>query len=598
VFEILIAALAGVLSFLSPCVLPLVPAYISYMSSRVTNTVSAQVEVGGDGAASIAQGGSYRFAMGMHAVAFVLGFTLVFVLFTLATGAVFLILEDILIRLGGVLIVLFGLHFMGVIALVFKWMRSNEAVIANPLFSVAFALAMTSLFLWGFTGTVAVWQPGLNIESGVIVAGSFLSALVWVGLFLGNAFTRPLNFWTKMLNTLDYMFYADTRREMQAEGSNGLAGSFAMGLVFSAGWTPCIGPVLGAAIGLALNDGEIGAAVVRITAFSLGLGIPFIITALAIDSAKGRLRKLNRHINKVKVFTGALLVFIGVMMFTGQLRDLTANLNDTFGELSIRIEECVVGGVRSHIAWGTLGTCLSDEVPFEILKAEHTAETLSAAQIRFYLREYPDLDLTQYLDPDAVAEAQAELEAREAAAQEAANVDVAEPVFSEEAQGTVNALEADAITDVAANAPSVAEVGLGIGDLAPDFQTTTLDGQTVNLSDYRGQVVLLNFWYTTCPPCQVEMPEFQAAYEEFRDQGFVILAVNREEGPGAIAQFADENGLGFPLLLDESGDIQFQYDIRGYPTSFLLDEDGVIVNRNFSILTVTQIEEWITEALS
>jgi peroxiredoxin len=88
------------------------------------------------------------------------------------------------------------------------------------------------------------------------------------------------------------------------------------------------------------------------------------------------------------------------------------------------------------------------------------------------------------------------------------------------------------------------------------------------------------------------MPHFQIIHEEYDD--FVILAVNREEGPDAITEFADEHELSFPLLLDETGEIQDDYAIIGYPTSLLVDPDGVIVERWQGALTLQQVEEWAT----
>ncbi|MFW5691266.1 MAG: cytochrome c biogenesis protein CcdA [Chloroflexota bacterium] len=582
-FELFVALIAGLVSFLSPCVLPLVPAYVSYMAGRVTYTVSAQVDVRSSGGAAVAARPS-RFAMGAHSLAFVAGFTVIFVMFGVAASALVFVLEDIIIRLGGMIIILFGLHFMGVIPRVFGWLRQHEAVLATPLFSVGVAAAVTAALLWGFTGTVAVWQA--DSPAWTLAVAGTLSAVVWVTLMLGNAFTQPRAFWIKMLNTLDYLFYADTRRQMSAGGSKGLWGSFTMGLVFSAGWTPCIGPTLGAAMGLAANDGEIATAAMRMGAFSLGLGIPFVITALMLDSAQGQLRRLNRHMNTIKLFTGALLVFIGLMMTTGQLSRLSVELNATFGEVSIRLENCVVGVFRDDISLGQTGTCLGGSVPFELLQAEHTGETPSAAQIRALARTYPDVDLSAYIDPAAVETALEDMPDRAA------------PDDDTEGAGDSAPADDDAADSGSASAGDAADaltVGLDIGQLAPDFRTTTLDGETVSLGDFRGQFVMLNFWYTTCPPCEIEMPHFQSAYLDYSDEAFTILAVNREETPAQIAPFAERHALTFPLLLDRDSDIQRLYNVRSYPTTYFINPDGVIVQRYFSLLTAAQIEHYILE---
>lgn len=116
------------------------------------------------------------------------------------------------------------------------------------------------------------------------------------------------------------------------------------------------------------------------------------------------------------------------------------------------------------------------------------------------------------------------------------------------------------------------------GFLAPDFSLSTPDGETVTLSDLRGQAVLLNLWATWCPPCRAEMPAIQALYEEYRDQGFAVLAVNTtyQDDPTAVRPFFEQNGLTFTLLLDESGSVASAYALRSLPSSFFIDRRGII----------------------
>jgi len=116
------------------------------------------------------------------------------------------------------------------------------------------------------------------------------------------------------------------------------------------------------------------------------------------------------------------------------------------------------------------------------------------------------------------------------------------------------------------------------GFLAPDFTLETLDGETVTLSDLRGQAVLVNFWATWCPPCRAEMPAFQEAYQDYEDQGFVIVAVNAtlQDNPADIAAFIAEYGLSFPVVLDVEGVANRLYQVQSLPTSFFIDKDGVI----------------------
>jgi len=118
------------------------------------------------------------------------------------------------------------------------------------------------------------------------------------------------------------------------------------------------------------------------------------------------------------------------------------------------------------------------------------------------------------------------------------------------------------------------------------------------LSDYRGEIVLLNFWATWCGPCRIEMPEFEAIYNERKDDGFNIIAVNSAETRDDVQGFRDELNLSFTLAMDEHADIQNQYNIFSYPSTFILDRDGTILARHFGPLTAEQIHQLVDEALA
>ncbi len=116
------------------------------------------------------------------------------------------------------------------------------------------------------------------------------------------------------------------------------------------------------------------------------------------------------------------------------------------------------------------------------------------------------------------------------------------------------------------------------GFLAPDFELKTTAGETVRLSDLRGQAVLINLWATWCPPCRAEMPAIERVYNEYKDDGLVVLAVNMtyQDSFPDIAPFVEEYGLTFPILLDETGDVGSAYQLRSLPSSFFIGRDGVI----------------------
>ena len=214
-----LAFLAGLASFLSPCVFSLVPAYVGYLGGRA---------VGGEATES------NRFVTFTHGLAFVLGFSAVFILLGVATSAFGRFLFDlrfILSKVGGIVVIIFGLHMIGIFRIPF----------------------------------------------------------------------------------LEY----DTRVQQLPDRKWGYLSSALMGVFFSAGWAPCVGPVLGAILTLALNGGSISTGVSLLSAYSAGLAIPFLIAALGVGWVSLTLRKYGKVMHYVEIGMGVVLVIIGFMLFTG-----------------------------------------------------------------------------------------------------------------------------------------------------------------------------------------------------------------------------------------------------------------------------------------
>jgi peroxiredoxin len=116
------------------------------------------------------------------------------------------------------------------------------------------------------------------------------------------------------------------------------------------------------------------------------------------------------------------------------------------------------------------------------------------------------------------------------------------------------------------------------GFLAPDFTLEDQHGTSLMLSEFRGDVVVVNLWASWCAPCRAEMPALQQVYEEYQDQGVIILAVNatyQDSAEDAMA-FAEEMGLSFPVLLDRRGVVSRQYQLRAMPSTFFINQDGII----------------------
>jgi peroxiredoxin len=122
--------------------------------------------------------------------------------------------------------------------------------------------------------------------------------------------------------------------------------------------------------------------------------------------------------------------------------------------------------------------------------------------------------------------------------------------------------------------------GLKKGLPAPDFTLPGLDGKMVRLADYKGKVVLINIWATWCPPCVEEMPSMEKLYRELKGEGFEILAVSIDEtGAKDVRSFMKKYKLSFPALTDSKGAIKSLYQTTGVPESFIIDKDGILVEK-------------------
>ncbi|NBO20966.1 MAG: cytochrome c biogenesis protein CcdA [Rhodobacteraceae bacterium] len=231
----LIALLAGILSFLSPCVLPIVPPYLAYM---------------GGISLSEARSGAHRRLI-LPAVMFVLGLSSVFVLLGLAAsafGAFFLEYQDIFTRVGGAVVILFGLHFLGVFR-------------------------------------IALFQREARLDAG-------------------------------------------------DQGGSAI-GAYVLGLAFAFGWTPCIGPQLGAILTLAAQEGNVARGTLLLAIYAVGLGLPFLLAALFIERAVGVMARLKRHMRWIEAAMGLLLIIVGTLLVTGQFTSISFFLLDGFDRLGV-----------------------------------------------------------------------------------------------------------------------------------------------------------------------------------------------------------------------------------------------------------------------
>jgi cytochrome c-type biogenesis protein len=229
-FSIGTAFLAGLASFLSPCVLPLVPAYVGYLGGRTAFEGKEQQPD--------------RWSVFSHGLAFVFGFSVVFITLGVAASALGSLLTDIenlIEKIGGVVVVIFGIHMTG------------------------------------------IWK-------------------------------------------IPFLQY-DTRHQSQPGQNKGYGSSFLMGVFFSAGWSPCVGPVLGAILTLSLSGGSVFTGATLLTAYSAGLSIPFLVAALGVGWVTAALKKYGKVLHYLEVAMGILLIIVGSMLFFGIFEKISIYLS-------------------------------------------------------------------------------------------------------------------------------------------------------------------------------------------------------------------------------------------------------------------------------
>ncbi|NNE81896.1 MAG: cytochrome c biogenesis protein CcdA [Silicimonas sp.] len=231
--SMLVALVAGLLSFLSPCVLPIVPPYLAYMGGV---TVS-DMQDGEDKASRRALGSALFFVLGLSTVFLFLGFT------ASAFGRFFLSNQDWFVTIAGVVIMVFGAHFLGVYR-------------------------------------IGIMDREMRMEAG--------------------------------------------------DRGGSMFGAYILGLAFAFGWTPCIGPILGAILSLAANEADVVRGTTLLGAYAAGLGIPFLLVAAFFPRLSGLMRWMRQHMERIERIMGLLLWTVGLLMLTGKFTDFSWWLNETF----------------------------------------------------------------------------------------------------------------------------------------------------------------------------------------------------------------------------------------------------------------------------
>lgn len=311
-----IAFVAGLLSFASPCVLPLVPAYLGYLSG--TAVISRQQP-------------ARPLLPFVHALLFVLGFTAVFVILGASAtflGRLMVSYSMLLQRVGGVLLVVLGMRLVGIQLPASPSGRANRqiwlalAIVAGlaglllsnsePLRRLEEGLLMAAVVL-GCAGFATPVQAALAIAAGTLNYASSYDLLV------------PNLIASLLIAAVVYFFgstdllYAEKRFEFKEGRPAGYLRSLLVGVIFAVGWTPCIGPILTGILVLASTLETVGQGVLLLTVYSLGLGVPFLLVGLAFAPVSKALRRANRYLGIIALVSGALLVLMGILIFTESL---------------------------------------------------------------------------------------------------------------------------------------------------------------------------------------------------------------------------------------------------------------------------------------
>jgi cytochrome c-type biogenesis protein len=317
-----LAFLAGLLSFASPCVLPLVPAYMGYLSGTA---VTLEEQPGKRRQSITAFGHSTVFVLGFMAVFVVLGASATFL------GSLLLDYRLLLQRVGGVLLVIFGMRLMGT-----GWSRRRWVGAAIVVATVTFVLH-SGLLTMGrieLDEYALVWLQESLMMGLVVLAGADVGTVRQVILalaagilnFLASFDTLVPNLIASVLIALSAvvfnrtdLFYAEKKLEFRQTGQAGYARSFLFGVVFAAGWTPCIGPILTGILVVASQLETVGQGILLLGVYSLGLGLPFLLVGMAFGTLAGWLRRMNRYVGIVAIISGVLLVLMGIFIYTDSL---------------------------------------------------------------------------------------------------------------------------------------------------------------------------------------------------------------------------------------------------------------------------------------
>ncbi len=426
----------GLLSFFSPCVLPLVPLYLSYLAGGLNLAAESENNQSGvmPGISEKRGKGGKRLRLFLRVLCFTVGISGAFFVLGLgasAAGSFFREQRMLFARIGGILIILFGLYQIGVF-------------------------------------------------------GS--------SRLLGKEHRIPLRLEKMTMSPVTALI---------------------MGFTFSFAWTPCVGPALTSVLLMAGSAQTSFKGFLLIGVYTLGFILPFLAAGIFTAQLLGFFRKHMKVVRYTVKIGGAIMIVMGVLMFTGKMNDITGYLSAFQGSEDVGDDDSDGEDTTDAEGNGTEGSGDSGEKERTGSEDGDGADSGSGGT-----------------DSDEDAE-----------------------------DGDASAIPAPGY----------------------DMELTDQFGEVHTLSEYKGKVIFLNFWATWCGPCRNEMPDIQKLYEEYSAKGedaeAVILGIagpeiGQEGTREEIADFMNENGYTYPVLMDETGELFSQYGISAFPTTFMIDREG------------------------
>ena len=338
-----------------------------------------------------------------------------------------------------------------------------------------------------------------------------------------------------------------------------------LGFAFAFGWTPCIGPILTTVLTIAAASDKIQRGVLLLAVYSAGLAIPFLLTALGIGKFMTFYKNFRKYLHAVELFSGALLLFIGALIFVNKLTWLTAKLS-FLNVVVLWLERVLTSGNGGTTFWLLAGGAALAIAVLAVVRRWEKIISMRGNKTVFAVSTVLVLIVATYF------------------ADKATRVKATGPAKDTEQAGSMT-----------------------VGQPAPDVTFKDLDGKDTALGQYKGKVVLVNFWATWCEPCQVEIPWLIEMQQKYADKGFTILGVDvDDEGKDAVVPFVRKerfnvNGqklpMNYPILLGNDATADKFGGLLGYPTSFLISRDGKIVKKVQGLVSYEELTKAIESQL-